>query len=154
MVDLYRCCRLCIFYIWQQLSTSEGRRLLHMTSSLDPDLFDAEGSGSSDNNNKPSASSSESESDEQIDEETVNKLSSKFSGVSWRDSTRCDFEIFFPSHDFHKNIAVTVQEKHLVLCWFKHGSVLIKLAQCLLLYNLPNKSMTIILSQRYSLYFF
>ena len=53
-----------------------------MTSSLDPDLFDAEGSSSSDNNNKPAASSSESESDQQSDEETVNKLSSKFSGVS------------------------------------------------------------------------
>ena len=50
-----------------------------MTSSLDPDLFDAEGSSSSDN--KSAASSSESESDQQSDEETVNKLSSKFSGV-------------------------------------------------------------------------
>ena len=80
MVDLYHCCQLCIFYIWQQPSPSEGGRLLHMSSTLDPDLFDAEGSSSSDN--KPAASSSESESDQQSDEETVNKLSSKFSGVS------------------------------------------------------------------------
>ena len=54
-----------------------------MSSTLDPDLFDAEGSSSSDN--KPAANSSESESDQQSDEETVNKLSSKFSGVSRRD---------------------------------------------------------------------
>ena len=62
-----------------------------MSSTLDPDLFDAEGSSSSDNNNKPAASSSESESDQQSDEETVNKLSSKFSGVSWRDSNWKDY---------------------------------------------------------------
>ena len=60
-----------------------------MSSTLDPDLFDAEGSSSSDDNHKKSAaSSSESETDELSDEEIVNKLSSKFSGVSRRDLNR------------------------------------------------------------------